>query len=346
MDFQDYYAVLGVPRTATEKEIRSAYRKLARQHHPDLNPNDKESEERFKQVAEAYEVLSDPEKRRRFDELGPRWREYEAWQRAAAAGGVTPNWDDFLRAQGQPGSGGVRYEYRTVNEEDLEDLFGDRQPFSDFFESIFGGGVGRARTAAGPRSGSDLEYPVEVTLAEAYRGTTRQFTLRAPDGSERRIEATIPPGVSNGSRVRLAGQGSPGQRGGRSGDLYLVVAVQPDARFEREGDTLSTKIQAPLSTLFVGGMARVPTPDGRTLELRIPAGTQDGRVFRLRGQGMPRLGDPNQRGDLYAEIHVRLPERLTGRQRELIEEFARLESSDETDDARATSDRLRDSSKE
>jgi curved DNA-binding protein len=344
MDFQDYYAVLGVPRTATEKEIRSAYRKLARQHHPDLNPNDKESEERFKQVAEAYEVLSDPEKRRIYDELGPRWREYEQWQRAASAAGATPTWEDFLRAQGQPGPGGARYEYRSVNEEDLEDLFGDRQPFSDFFESMFGGGIGgaRARSTRVQRAGTDLEYPVEVTLEEAYRGTTRQFTIRTPEGQERRLEATIPPGVTNGSRIRLAGQGNPGRGGGRAGDLYLVVAVQPASRFERDADNLRTKIQAPLSTLLVGGMARVPTPDGRTLELRIPAGTQDGRVFRLRGQGMPRLGEPNRRGDLFAEVHARLPERLTDRQRELIEEFARLEPSDDTDDKQPAGERLRD----
>jgi curved DNA-binding protein len=337
MDFQDYYAILGVPRTATEKEIRSAYRKLAREHHPDLNPNDKESEEKFKQVAEAYEVLSDPEKRRSYDELGPRWREYEQWQRAASAAGVNPTWEEFMRAQGQPGptAGGTRYEYRTVNEEDLEDLFGDRQPFSDFFESIFGGGMGRTQAARGPRPGADLEYPVEVTLPEAYRGTTRQFTIRTPDGQERRIEATIPPGVNTGSRVRLSGQGSPGQRGGRAGDLYLVVTVQPNAQFEREGDTLRTRVQAPFSTLLIGGNAHVPTPDGRTLELRIPAGTQDGRVFRLRGQGMPRLGKQQTRGDLYAEVHARFPETLTDRQRELLEEFAR---SDETADAAAASD--------
>ncbi|MEA2584091.1 MAG: curved DNA-binding protein [Thermomicrobiales bacterium] len=346
MEYQDYYAILGVPRDASEKEIRSAYRKLARQYHPDLNPGDKQAEERFKQVAEAYEVLSDPEKRRQYDELGPRWREYEQWEAAQRAAGRAPDFQDFARGYGPAGA---RYEYRTVSEEDLEDLFGDRQPFSDFFDSMFGGGMGgiggaRGRAAPRPRAGGDLEYPIEVTLAEAYRGATRQFTLRTPDGQERRIEATIPAGVDDGSRIRLAGQGNPGRAGGPAGDLYLVVTVRPDPRFEREGDDLRTRISVPLSTALLGGTARVPTPDGRALELRIPAGTQDGRVFRLRGQGMPRLGNANQRGDLYAEVHVRVPERLTDRQRELIEEFARLETGDgaDTDGARSVGDRVRD----
>jgi DnaJ-class molecular chaperone len=329
MEYQDYYATLGVPRTASEKEIRSAYRKLARQYHPDVNPGNPEAEERFKQIAEAYEVLSDEEKRRRYDELGPRWREYEQWEAARQAAGQSVNFQDFIRTQ-QPGGG--RYEYRTVTEEDLEDLFGDRQPFSDFFESIFGGGMRGTRSTRGaasarPQAGGDLEYPAEVSLAEAYRGTTRMLTLRMPDGSERRIEARIPPGVNDGSRVRLAGQGNPGRAGGPSGDLYLVVTVTPDPRFERDGDNLRTRITVPLSTLLLGGKAYVPTPDGRELELNIPAGTQDGRVFRLRGQGMPRLGDPQRRGDLYAEVHARLPERLTERQRELIEEFDRLDKT-------------------
>jgi curved DNA-binding protein len=347
MEYQDYYAILGVPRDASEKEIRSTYRKLARQYHPDLNPGDKDAEERFKQVAEAYEVLSDPEKRRRYDELGPRWREYEQWQAAQQAAGRSPDFQDFARGQGP---GGARYEYRTVSEDDLEDLFGNSAPFSDFFESMFRGGMGgvsgagvsRGRGAPRPRAGGDLETPIDVTLAEAYRGTTRQFTLRLPDGQERRLEATIPPGVADGSRIRLAGQGNPGRAGGPAGDLYLVVTVRPDSRFERDGDDLRTKISVPLTVVLLGGTARVPTPDGRSLELRIPPGTQDGRVFRLRGQGMPRLGDPNRRGDLYAEVHVRLPERLTDRQRELIEEFARLEVGTEADDGRSVGDRVRD----
>jgi curved DNA-binding protein len=352
MEYHDYYATLGVPRTASEKEIRSAYRKLARRHHPDVNQGDKQAEERFKEVAEAYEVLSDPEKRRRYDEFGPRWREYEQWEAARQAAGQGAGFEDFLRAQraGAGAGGGGGYEYRTVTEEDLEDLFGDRQPFSDFFESMFGGGMRVGGTRAGgargpassrPRAGTDLEYPVEVTLAEAYTGTTRTIMLQMPDGTERRLEATIPPGVANGSRIRLAGQGNPGRSGGAPGDLYLVVSVAPDPRFERDGDNLRTKISVPLTVLLLGGTATVPTPDGRELELNIPAGTQDGRVFRLRGQGMPKLGDRRHRGDLYAEVHVRLPERLTRRQRELIEEFAELETGAAVNQSRSVGDRLR-----
>jgi curved DNA-binding protein len=338
MEFQDYYAVLGVPKDATEKQIRTAYRKLARQHHPDVNPDNKEAEDRFKQINEAYEVLSDPEKRKKYDEVGSRWREYEQWQRAqgatGGAGGAQPfDWEGF----GAQGPGGVRYEYRTVDGEDLRDLFGDESPFSDFFESMFGGAGGasagrgaRGTRQARPRPGADLEQPVEVSLADAYRGTTMQLEVRAADGRTRRLEVKIPAGVRTGSRVRVAGQGGPGQGGGPAGDIYLVVTVAPDPRFERRGDDLHTQVRAPLETLLLGGEARVPTPDGRTLALSIPQGTQDGRVFRLRGQGMPRLGAADARGDLHAEMHAQLPERLSKRQRELIEEFARsgAESTD------------------
>ena len=330
MEFQDYYAVLGVAKTATEKQIRTAYRKLARQHHPDVNPGDREAEERFKQINEAYEVLSDPDKRKKYDEVGSRWREYEQWQQAQGAGGAQPSdWEGF----GSQGAGGVRYEYRTVDSEDLRDMFGDASPFSDFFESMFGEGDrtqpgrrGRTARAARPRAGTDLEQPVEVTLADAYRGTTLQLEMRAADGKTRRLEVRIPAGVRTGSRVRVSGQGGPGQGGAPAGDIYLVVTVALDPRFERRGDDLHTQVRAPLETLLLGGEVRVPTPDGRTLALSIPSGTQDGRVFRLRGQGMPRLGAASVRGDLHAEVHARLPERLSRHQRELIEEFARREA--------------------
>jgi curved DNA-binding protein len=323
MEFQDYYAILGLPKTASEKEIRSAYRKLARQCHPDLNPGNPEAEERFKQINEAHEVLSDPEKRKRYDELGSRWREYEQWQRAGGQQGQA-DWQDIF----QQAPGGTRYEYRTMSEEDLEDLFGEAHPFSDFFDTYFASGQPTGGRSARPRRGRDLEAAVEVSLAEAYKGTTRLVSLQTLDGQTRRIEVDIPAGVADGSRVRIAGQGLPGQSGGPAGDLYLLVSVQPDSRFERRGNDVYTKVQASLAAMLTGGEVRVPTPDGRRLTLTIPAGTQDGRVFRLRGQGIAYLNRPDQRGDLYAEVHVRLPEQLTQRQRELIEELGRTESGD------------------
>jgi curved DNA-binding protein len=344
VEFQDYYALLGVPKTATEKEIRSAYRKLARQHHPDVNPGNSEAEAKFKRINEAYEVLSDPEKRKKYDQLGSRWKEYESYERAQAAAAAAGqqqqppfDWRDFA-SQGAGaaggGPGGGRYsEYRSVSPDDLQDLFGDDQPFSDFFGTFFGGDTGGRRRAPRPRAGSDLEYPVEVTLEEAFRGATRVLQLQLPDGQTRRLEVKIPPGVTDGSRIRIAGQGSPGRAGGQPGDVYLVTTVLPHPRFEREGDDLRTKVTAPLATFVLGGEVQIPTPDGRRLALKIPAGTQDGRVFRLRGQGMPHLGRPDRRGDLHAEVHVRLPVHLSGRQRELLEEFARA-TSDDLDESR------------
>ena len=326
MEYQDYYSILGVPKTATEKEIRSAYRKLARQYHPDVNPNNKDAEERFKTINEAYEVLSDPEKRKRYDQLGARWREYEQWQSAQQSTGPQGqpfDWSWF----GTEAPGGVRYEYRSVNEEDLQDLFGDEDPFSDFFKTFFGSERRTSQQPRQPRTGSNLEQPVEVTLEEAYRGTTRRFTVDTTNGQRRSLEVKIPPGVDNGSRVRVTGQGIPGQAGGPAGDLYLVISVRPDPRFERHGADLYHRLNVPLSVLLLGGEVRVMTLDRRTLALSIPAGTQDGRVFRLRGQGMPRLSQPDQRGDLHVEVHAHLPEQLTPRQRELLEEFVRLQEA-------------------
>jgi curved DNA-binding protein len=211
-------------------------------------------------------------------------------------------------------------------------MFGNGSPFSDFFETFFTSRRGASaggqanRQSPRPRSRADLEQPIEVSLEDAYRGTTVMLAVQSADGASRRLEVKIPPGVGDGSRVRVAGQGQPGQAGGAAGDLYLVIAVRPDHRFERRGDDLFTRIRAPLTTLLLGGEARVPTPDGRALALNIPAGTQDGRKFRLRGQGMPHLGQPERRGDLHAEVHIQMPERLSPRQRELLEEFARAEA--------------------
>jgi curved DNA-binding protein len=317
VDYKDYYKTLGVSRDADQKAIRQAYRKLARQYHPDVNPNDKAAEEKFKEINEANEVLSDPEKRKKYDEMLDYYQQYGHWpgtEQAAGAGAYR----------------GGNYQYRTMSEEDLEDLFGGQSPFSDFFETFFHsssapGTEGRTRSTTGRRQratpGEDVESPIEVTLADAYQGATRTFELSEPDGTTRRLEVKIPAGVHEGSRIRLAGQGLPGTAG--RGDLYLRVHIAPDPHFTREGTTLRTTVDVPLATAILGGEVQVPTPDGRRLLLRIPAETANGRSFRLRGQGMAHLGQPNNRGDLYAEVSVVLPTHLNDEQRRLFEAFAR-----------------------
>ncbi len=316
VDYKDYYKILGVDKKASEKEIRQAYRKLARKYHPDVNPGDKAAEEKFKEINEANEVLSDPEKRKKYDELSTYYQQYG---RMPGAGFGPMGGDD-----------GVRYEYRTVSPEDLNDLFGGQSPFSDFFETFFSSsfaGQPNMRTRTGGTGsqraikGQDIESSVDVTLAEAYQGVTRVFELSDMDGSSKRIEVKIPAGVDEGSRIRIAGQGGQGTAG--RGDLYLRVHILPDSRFTREGQTLRTKLEVPLATAMLGGEVRVTTPDGRGLMLRIPPETPNGKSFRLRGQGMPQLGQPDTRGDLFAEVSVVLPTQLSDEQRRLFEAFAR-----------------------
>jgi DnaJ-class molecular chaperone len=320
VDYKDYYKILGVNKNATEKEIRQAYRKLARKYHPDVNPGDKNAEENFKEVNEANEVLSDPEKRREYDELSNYYQQH----------GRVPGASGYRRAEGGPGGG--TYQYRTMNEEDMSDLFGGQSPFSDFFEQFFGGGGGfapgatggRTRTAgrAQPRAtvGRDVESTIEVTLGEAYTGATRVFELPQPDGTTKRIEVKIPPGVDNGSRIRIAGQGSQGTAG--RGNLYLVVRVLPDPRYTREGTTLRTRVDVPLAVAMLGGEVQLQLPDGRRIMLRIPEETQNGKSIRIREKGMPQLSHPDRRGDLYAEVWVVLPTHLNEEQRRLFEAFA------------------------
>ena len=319
VDYKDYYSILGVNKNASREEIQKAFRKLARKYHPDVNPDDKTAEDKFKEINEANEVLSDPEKRKKYDAMVADYERYGRWTGA----------EGYSRAGSTSAGGGPQY--YTVNEEDLNDLFGGESPFSSFFETYFGGGAttgmgGRARTTGRARQRAqqppqDVEYPIDVTLAEAYQGTTRLLELSEADGSSRRLEVKIPAGVDEGSRIRIAGQGTQGT-GGR-GDLYLRVHVLPDPRFTREGTTLRTRVDVPLATAVLGGEVRVPTPDGRQLLLRIPPGTANGKTFRLRGKGMPRLGKPEQRGDLYAEVNVVLPTSLNDEQRRLFEAFAR-----------------------
>ena len=329
---KDYYRILGVSENADQKAISQAYRKLARKHHPDVNPGDKSAEERFKEVNEANEVLSDPEKRQKYDQMRRYRQQFGRWpgeERREAAGAAG-------RAGGFRGADpfrGGNYEYRTINEEDLEDLFGGRSPFSDFFETYFHSGFspGNERRSRGGAASvrehqaerlQDVEADVEVTLPEAYQGTKRVLELTEPDGKRRRLEVTIPAGVDEGSRIRLAGQGTSGAAG--RGDLYVRVHMRPDPRFTREGAILRTQVEVPLAVAMLGGEVQVPTPDGRRLLLRIPSLTQNGKTFRLRGQGMPqRIGQTDQRGDLYAEARVVLPTHLTDEQHRLFEAFAR-----------------------
>jgi curved DNA-binding protein len=317
MEYKDYYKILGVEKNATEKQIKSAFRKLARQCHPDLNPNDPRAEARFKDINEAYEVLSDAQKRAKYDQLGADW---QRWQ---GAGGQANDFD-WSRWAAAPGGQRVHVQYGTPD--DLADLFGAGSPFSDFFNSIFGGVSGRSRTGSPGgfdfqsrgRAGQDLEHEVEISLTEAYHGTTRILTK---DG--RRLEVKIPPGAQTGTRVRVRGEGAAGASGGVAGDLYLRIKVASDSRFERIGNDLRVIVPVDLYAAVLGGEVPVPTVTGE-VKLKIPGGSQNGQTFRLRGKGMPRIKTSGEHGDLYVRIDVRLPTDLTPRQRALFEELRRL----------------------
>lgn len=325
MEFKDYYQTLGVSKTASDKEIKQAYRKLARKHHPDVNPGDKAAEARFKEINEAYEVLGDPDKRRKYDELGSNWRMYE---QAQQQGGGFPGGGPFSGGAWNINMGGPGG-YRTMTEEEMRDLFGNEDPFSDFFRTFFGGGApregGRARQGRAPRTqkGRDIEHEVELTLEEAYHGATRRISIKQ-GGHARSVDVRIPVGVKDGSRVRAAGEGESGSNGGAAGDLYLRVRVRPHPVFERKGTDLHTNVAVPVTTAVLGGEAQVPTITG-SVRLKIPETTQSGQVFRLKGHGMPSVGKPDERGDLYATVDVQLPRALTKEQRQHYEALSKLE---------------------
>jgi curved DNA-binding protein len=306
---KNYYDVLGVGKDASDKEIKAAYRKLARQYHPDVNPGNTQAETRFKEINEAYEVLGDEKKRRSYDELGPNWHR---WQQAGQAGGF--NWDQWAR-----GNSGSR---PRATPEDFEDLFGGGGGnFSDLFGTIFGGGgPGRTRTyqQSRPQTGQDIEQEIEISLTEAYLGTTRLLNKEG-----RRLQVKIPAGAKTGLKVRMRGEGQSGFYGGEAGDLYLKVKVAADPRFERKEDDLYTTVPVDLYTTILGGEIRVPTLSGE-VTLKIPAGSQNGQSFRLRSKGMPKLHRTDEYGDLYAKLDVRLPTSLNAEQRDLFEQLRKL----------------------
>ncbi len=333
----DYYEVLGIKRDASQKEVTRAFRRLARQYHPDVNPGNPDAERKFKEINAAHEVLSNPDNRRKYDQYGDNWQHADQIEEMRRRQGA----DAY---SGMPGGGGQSFEFDLG---DLSDLFGggpggpSGARRGGMFDTFF-------RRGGGSRGGQDIEHSTRITLDEAYRGSTRTIEVR--DAAEvcrvcggegklagtichacrgtgsaspvRRIEVTIPAGVADGTRIRVAGKGGEGMGGGPPGDLYLRVQVSPHPRFERRGDDLHLEVDVPVADAALGGEVRVPTLKGRALALTIPAGTQSGKVFRLAGQGMPR-----QRGgfgDLHAKVRLVLPERLTDEQREL---FRRLRDS-------------------
>jgi curved DNA-binding protein len=327
MEYKDYYQIMGVDKKATAKEIKQAYRRLARKYHPDVNQGNKEAEAKFKEINEAYEVLGDAEKRKRYDELGANWTHYDEWQRQGGqAQGQPSDWSQF--GFDPDGGRNTGYEYRTLTEEEIQNLFGASGEFSNFFYTFFGEpgmGADTGHRAASRRS-QDIEHPVEVTLEEAFSGTARLIQMSDAGGNPRRLEARIPPGVQEGARVRLAGQGAPGVGEGPAGDLYLVTHIRPHHLFERREDNLHLKLLVPLTTAILGDEVQVPTLNGKVM-LKIPPETQNGKVFRLKGKGMPRLGEPDGRGDLYAEVKVVLPQHLSAKERELFQELASLRAA-------------------
>lgn len=290
---KDYYKILGINKNANEKEIKSAFRKQAKQWHPDANQANPNAEAKFKEVNEAYEVLSDPDKRATYDRFG------------------TANPQDFA------GRSGGSYTYTND---------GGDSPFADILDQVFGGfgrsqRTGRAGTPpspfadAGRSVGQDIEQPVKISLREAYSGGTRIVTK-----GDRRLKVNIPAGASDGTRVRLAGEGAPGFGGGANGDLYLIVEVESDAQFERAGDNLNVEVKVDMFTAMLGGEVEVPTLE-RPVKLRVPPGTQSGKRFRLTGKGMPIIRQQGQSGDLFARVLVTVPEHLSEQQREMVEEL-------------------------
>jgi len=325
---KDFYNILGVNRNASEREIKQAYRKLARKYHPDVNSGDKSAETKFKQVNEAYEVLSDKEKRSKYDQFGDQWQ--YADQFAKAGGQQAPFWDF---SQG----GDTRFHFAG---DDLGSLFDDL---------LRGSGAQTFRRRAQPRKGQDIEHPVEVTLEEAYHGATRTLSLQSEEpcsscrgtgriqsvpcsvcrgsgvvSKVKRLEVKIPAGVRDRSRVRMVGKGGSGYGGAKSGDLYLVVSVKAHKLFERRGGDLHVEVPVPLTVAVLGGEVDVPTPKGK-LALKIPSETQNGRAFRLKGQGMPHLGN-SSRGDLLAKVKVVLPTNLSSQEKELFKQISQLRS--------------------
>lgn len=320
MDYKDYYATLGVKKDASQDEIQKAYRKQARKFHPDVN-KDPQAEVKFKELGEAYEVLKDPDKRKRYDQFGSNWN-----RMGGSPGGAPPGWEGF-------GNGAGGFDFSGFS----GGAGGGNAGFSDFFEMLFGGGAGGRRRGpagfggpefggAGPGfggaragGGGDTEAAITLTLEEAIRGGNREITLQDPNTGQRKtLSVKVPEGVRSGQKIRLAGQGSQSMGGG-AGDLFLKIEIAPDPRFKIEGSDIHTTVPVYPSDAVLGGEAEVETPTG-PVRVRIPAGSSSGRKIRLRGRGLAQSG--GGKGDLLAEIRIVIPENLTEREREIYEQLA------------------------
>jgi curved DNA-binding protein len=306
MDYKDYYKILGVEKTATTDQIKKAYRKLARQYHPDVNPNDATAEQKFKEVNEANEVLSDPEKRQKYDQLGADYARYQqaGGARGQSAGGF--DWSQYAQGGGASGFSGGQ--------------FGDEgEDFSDFFSSLFGGmgGAGGSRRGR-PGAGQDYQAELELSLQEAYEGGPRTITV---NGKNLRI--TIQPGVADGQTIRLRDQGAPGRNGGPNGSLLITFRILPDARYARTGDDLTQDVPVPLYRALLGGEQTVETLGG-PVKIKLKPETANGSRLRLRGKGFPVYREKDKYGDLYLRLNVQLPTNLTEEERGLIQQLAKL----------------------
>ena len=328
---KDYYELLGIKRNASEREIKQAYRRLARQFHPDLNSGDKSAEAKFKEINEAHEVLSSKENRKKYDKYGAQWPHAEQFEQARQQQAPSQNFGNA--------GGSTSFHFEG---EDMGSLFDDL---------LFGRGrAGTYTRRTRTMRGRDLETPVEVTLEEAFHGTTRTLSLQSEEACPackgtglvqnvpcaacqgagrvprlKRLEVRIPAGVKTGSRVRIAGKGTPGYNGGASGDLYLLVSVRTHRQFERRGDNLYVEVPVPLTVAVLGGEVQVPTLKGK-LALKIPPETQNGRSIRLAGQGMPHPGNSSH-GDIFARVNVVLPTKLSDKEKDLFKQLNELRSA-------------------
>ena len=307
MEYKDYYKTLGVNKSATTEEIRKAYRQLAKKYHPDKNPGSKTAEEKFKELTEANEVLSDPEKRKKYDTLGANWKQYQT-------SGNAGNNDWY--SQFNQGGGNRSYEYSS----DASGMFGGEGGFSDFFESFFGGSLrdkARTNTKAQPRKGRDYESKLNISLNEAYTGAEKEFSING-----KRLKIQITPGIEYGKKLRLKNQGGEGTRGGEKGDLYLTIDIDKHPLYERKGEDLYLNLDVDLYIAILGGKKQLKMLDGKSINITIPKETDNETILRMKDLGMPKSG--GGKGDLFVIIKVRIPKNLSAEERTLFEKLAHM----------------------